>query len=237
MNMEKSTVKICGVPAIIWGKCSKKVFIYIHGQGGNKEEAELLATIVCCQGWQVISFDLPQHGERKHECISFDPWHIVPELSSILSYVKKQWIESALYANSIGAWFSMLSFFNEKFSHCLFVSPVLDMKHLISNMMCWANVTEERLKQEHIIPTSFGQSLSWEYWTFVLDNPIIKWETPTSILYAENDNMISLDIVKNFTQKFNCSLSIMKNGEHWFHTPQQIDYLSRWIESVIANNL
>ncbi|WP_235673508.1 hypothetical protein [Clostridioides difficile] len=42
-----------------------------------------------------------------------------------------------------------------------FVSPILDMQQLISNMMLWANVSEEQLKHELIIPTSFGHTLSW----------------------------------------------------------------------------
>ena len=51
----------------------------------------------------------------------------------------------------------MLCFEHEKFENCLFVSPVLDMKQLILKMMSWANVTEEQLCREKIIPTSFGQ--------------------------------------------------------------------------------
>ena len=141
MAIEKRTVKILGILATIWGTGSKKVYIYLHGQGGNKEEASLLASIVCAQGWQVVSFDLPQHGERTQEEVSFVPWHIIPELHHILRYVKQHWTVHALFANSIGAWFSMLSFANEKFSHGLFVSPILDMKYLISNLMQQADVT------------------------------------------------------------------------------------------------
>ena len=78
------------------------MYIYLHGQGGNKEEASLLASIVCAQGWQVVSFDLPQHGERTQEEVSFVPWHIIPELHHILRYVKQHWTVHALFANSIG---------------------------------------------------------------------------------------------------------------------------------------
>ena len=229
MAIEKRTVKILGILATIWGTGSKKVYIYLHGQRGNKEEASLLASIVCAQGWQVVSFDLPQHGERTQEEVSFVPWHIIPELHHILRYVKQHWTVHALFANSIGAWFSMLSFANEKFSHGLFVSPILDMKYLMSNLMQQADVTEKRLQQEQRITTSFGQSLSWEYWTFIVNHPIIQWKTPTSILYAKHDPMISLAIVKNFSKKFHCDLHIIENADHWFHTPEQIEELRRWI--------
>ena len=108
----------------------------------------------------MIGFDLPEHGDRKREGGSLVPWHVVPELSHILSYIKERWTEIALFASSIGAWFSLLSFPHEKFKHGLFVSPVLDMKHLMTKLMLQAGVSEERLKRERSVPTSFGEALS-----------------------------------------------------------------------------
>ena len=157
-------ILIGNIPSILWGNDSSRLYLYVHGQGGNKEEASFLAEKICVKGWQVLSFDLPGHGERKDENGSFDPWHVSPELDLVMKYVKRHWKQHALYANSIGAWFSMLCFEHERFENCLFVSPVLDMKQLILKMMSWANVTEEQLCREKIIPTSFGQTLTWEYW-------------------------------------------------------------------------
>ena len=236
MDVEKRADKISGVPAILWGSRSNKVYVCVHGQGGNKEEAELLASIACRRGWQVIGFDLPEHGDRKRGGSAFAPWHVVPELSHILSYIKERWTEIALFASSIGAWFSLLSFSGETFKRCLFVSPVLDMKHLMANRMLRAGVSEERLKREHSVPTSFGEALSWEYWTYVLDHPIVKWETPTSMLYAENDDLVPFDTVQHFAQEFNAAISVMKQGEHWFHTPRQIDYLRQWLDRQVKHN-
>ena len=235
--MQKSAIEIRGIPAAVWGSRSKKVYIYAHGQDGSKDDAELLASVVCEQGWQVISFDLSGHGQRRHEPASCDPRRAILEFREILSYAKKRWDEVALFAVSLGAWLGLQSFRNEKLSDCLFVSPILDMKYVISNIMRRAGISEERLKQERMILTHVGQPLFWEYWSFVLNNPITKWETPSRILYAENDDMTPLKIVKNFAQQFGCTLSVMKNSEHWFHTPQQLDYLRRWIKSAVENRL
>ncbi|WP_298053073.1 alpha/beta hydrolase [uncultured Campylobacter sp.] len=238
--MQKSAIEIRGVPAAVWRNRSEKVYIYAHGQCGSKDDAELLASVVCEQGRQVISFDLPGHGQRRHEpasceSIFYDPRHTIFEFHEILSYAKKRWDEIALFAVSLGAWLDLQSFRDKKLSDCLFVSPILDMKYVISNIMRRAGVSEERLKQERMILTPVGQPLFWEYWSFVLNNPITKWKTPSRILYAENDDMMPLCIVRNFAQKFDCDLSVMKNGEHWFHTPQQLDYLRRWIKSAVEN--
>ncbi len=181
----------------------------------------------------ILSIDLPEHGNRKGEVNSFDPWHIVPELTEVMKFAKEHWERISLFANSIGAWFSMLSFGNERLKNCLFDSPVFDMKRLILKMMSWANISEEQLKKELIISTTFGQTLSWEYWEYASSHSITKWEVPTKILYGENDNLIDRDEVENFAQKFHCGLEVMGNGEHWFHSAEQIEVMKKWVNKNI----
>lgn len=226
-------LNIKNIPAIIWGDKSPKVYLYIHGQGGDKEEAEVFASIANCYGWQVLSIDLPEHGERKKERDLFNPWTIVPELLTVMKYAKNCWADIALFANSIGAWFSMLSFKNEKLEKSLFVSPVLDMKSLIQKMMLWANVSQERLQHEQTIPTSFGQTLSWKYWEYATENQITQWKVPTKILYAGKDHLVDRDTVEVFAKTYNCELTIWEAGEHWFHTRPQLDILYSWINNNI----
>lgn len=229
--MEKKKFQIHGIPAILLGTPSKNLYLYIHGQGGNKEEAEAFANIVCQHSWQVLSIDLPEHGARKEEINSFDPWHVVPELSAVMEYAKGNWKDISLFANSIGAWFSMLSLKDEQLKTCLFVSPILDMEQLIDKMMIWANVSESQLEQELIIPTSFGQTLSWKYLQYAKTHPITEWNIPTKILYGGSDTFTERSIVERFAKKFDCDLAVMENGEHWFHLPEQLEVLYRWIET------
>lgn len=223
------------IPALLWGNPSQKVFIYIHGQGGNKEEAEFFSKIVCKYGWQVISIDLPEHGERTAEKDSFNPWNILPELEIFITFVKNKWSEISLYANSIGAYFSMLAYKNEKINSCFFVSPVLDMKQLILDMMSWANVTMTQLEQYQIIETDFGQTLSWKYLKYVLHNPIEKWNIDTEILYSNKDELVKIDTIIDFSNRFSCPLTIYDGGEHWFHTEKQLEFLQSWILEKCCN--
>lgn len=46
---------------------SNKVFIAVHGNMSNKEDEviKILAENVVSKGYQLLSFDLPEHGERK----------------------------------------------------------------------------------------------------------------------------------------------------------------------------
>lgn len=227
--MKKEYMEIDNIPSIIWGVQSNRVYLYVHGQGGNKEEAAFFSEIVCQCGYQVLSIDLPEHGVRKETEVTFDPWHIVPELTMVIKYAQSHWENISLFANSIGAYFCMLSFSNVNLEKALFVSPVLDMKKLISNMMSLAGVSENYLQEKQVIKTNFGQTLSWGYWQYVLKNPIKKWTIPTKILYGENDNLIECDTVKKFSKKFDCDLTIMEKGEHWFHTEQQLRIMHEWV--------
>jgi len=225
--------KIQGIPAIVYGKSSEKLFLYIHGKNGRKEEAEQFASIACRKGYQVLGFDLPEHGERKDETGTFNPWHAVPEFKCILSNAKDRWDRISVRANSIGAYFSMLSFADEQIDRCLFVSPILDMEHLIGNMIKWSGITEEYLKKERIIPTDFGETLSWEYLSYVREHRIKKWYIPTSILYGTADGLTERKTVDTFVGQFDCQLTIMKDGEHWFHTPEQLEVLEQWTNDSI----
>ncbi|MEQ9873037.1 alpha/beta fold hydrolase [Pectobacterium brasiliense] len=235
--MKRKSIYINDIPAILWGDVSDKVYLYIHGQGGNKEEVSNFSDVICRNGWQILSIDLPEHGERMNENKYFVPWDILPELTSIMEYSESNWREISLFANSIGAWFSMLGFNNMQLKHCFFLSPVTDMEYLISKMMSLENVTEQRLKEELIIPTSHGQTLSWKYWEYVLSHPITKWNVPTKILYGEQDHLIERKVVDKFSHEFSCELTIFEKGEHWFHTEQQLDFVSEWIEKrVVTQN-
>ena len=103
------------------------------------------------------------------------------------------------------------------------------MERLICDMMMWANISEEQLEKEKEIPTPFGETLSWEYLTWVREHPVC-WRIPTKILYGEKDNMQTYDTVVRFAEKSNGDLTVMKNGEHWFHTDEQMQFLDNWLK-------
>lgn len=65
--MKIKKIMIDKIPAVRYGEASDRCFLYIHGKMGFKEEAESFAEIACTKGWQVLSIDLPEHGERKRE--------------------------------------------------------------------------------------------------------------------------------------------------------------------------
>ena len=226
--MKEQYFKLNKLPAVLIGEQSDKLFLFVHGQGGNKEEAKVFAEVACPLGWQVLGIDLPGHGERVDNPVTFDPWHAVPELHQVMQYAKKGWSQVAVRANSIGSYFSLLAFSGETLVQCLLVSPLVDMERMIENLMYWAGVTEERLECEKLIATDFGQTLSWEYLCYARSHKIEVWNTPTFILKAEQDELIDEDTVVSFSNRFDCKLTVTEGGEHWFHTPEQLSVLCKW---------
>ncbi len=233
--MKTERINIDGIPSIIWGEKSSKVFIAVHGNMSNKEDEviKILAEKVIGKGYQLLSFDLPEHGERKNDTTYLcKVQNCVKDLKQIIEYAKLNYTEINLWACSMGAYFSLVAYKNEEIKQCLFLSPVVNMKVIIDNMMLWSNTTEEELEEKQEIKTDFGQTLYWDYYKYVKDNPIINWNKKTYILYGNKDNMQNEDIIKNFSNKFNCDLTILENGEHYFHTEEQLKFYKEWLEKL-----
>lgn len=72
------------------------------------------------------------------------------------------------------------------------------------DMMMWANVTEEELRIKKEIPTEFG----------------------------EKDNLTSIETISEFAGRIGASLTVMKDGEHWFHTEEQMEFLDEWLRNI-----
>ena len=96
-----------------------------------------------------------------------------------------------------------------------FISPIVDMEKLILDMMGWADITEEKLREKQLITTGFGETLSWEYLCYVRNHPV-NWSVPTYILYGDKDNLTSQETIHKFANDVNAELTIMQNGMLFF---------------------
>ena len=198
----------------------KNLVIYVHGKGGTAEEAKHYQPLFAES--DVIGFDYKSQY----------PWEAKNEFTDFYDLHSKGYDSVVLVANSIGAFFSMNALAEKKISKALFISPVVNMERLIMDMMIWSNVTEDELCSKKEISTVFGETLSWEYLRYVRKNPI-KWNIPTCILYGANDNLTSIETVSVFAEQTGAILTVMKDGEHWFHTDKQMEYLDNWIRNSI----
>ena len=197
----------------------KNTVLYIHGKGGGPSESEHYKPLFrCCD---VIGLDYK----------TFSPWKTGKEINAAVKKLKTEYESIILIANSIGAFCSMNAEIDSLIEKAYFISPIVDMEKLITDMMAWANVTEDDLKRRGVICTDFGEDLSWDYLCYVRDHPI-RWNCPTAILYGSRDDLTSYDTISTFLEMHSANLTIMENGEHWFHTEEQMKFLDKWIQRL-----
>lgn len=175
--------------------------LYIHGKGGTADEAEHYKPLF--PDCDVVGLDYRAET----------PWDAKSEFPAAFQTLSAEYNRIILIANSIGAYF---------------ISPIVDMEKLIGNMMGWANVAEDDLREKETIETAFGETLSWEYLCYVRSHPL-SWTVPTEILYGGQDNLTDRETITAFANDHQTELTVMENGEHWFHTPEQMKFLDTWI--------
>ena len=190
-------------PALIIGEKSDKVFLFVHGLHGRKEEALAFAEVAVPKGYQILSIDLPVERE---------PWEVLPLLNEVRDFLYENWKNVSVRANSIGAWFALLAFQNMKVEQALFVSPILDMKKFI-----------ELMPQRED-----------DYYEWVVNHPITRWDASTYILRPAVDPVVSEEVGRDFINQHQCQVTLMPNGEHWFHTPEQLAFMKTWEERIVS---
>lgn len=76
--------------------------------------------------------------------------------------------------------------------------------------------------------------MSWDYYRYAVEHPVDRWPSPTSILYGELDDITDRTTLDAFVARFGCDVTVELGGEHYFHTPEQLDVLRTWtLERVI----
>jgi len=197
----------------------KHLVVYVHGKGGSADEAVHYRPLF--PGCEVVGFDY--RAQTPRDAREEFPRYFAP--------LRAEYDSSILIANSIGAFFSMTALSAEEVDRALFISPIVNMEDLIAGMMARANVTEEELRIRKEIPTGSGETLSWDWLCDVRCHPL-RWTVPTRILYGERDFLTSLETMSAFSARIGAPLTVMPGGEHWFHTPEQMAFLDRWIRGA-----
>lgn len=193
--------------------------VYIHGQFGNKKEADFYSFYT-----------------NKHDVIGLDyqdgnPWEvkdkIIKEFEDIASRYKKVYV----IANSIGAFYTYMYLSSFKIDMAFFISPLVNMKKVIEKLMKKNAISFDLLKEEKYITLKDGTKLSYDFYQSLSDKD--NWNVKTHILYGEKDKIVDHESIFNFVSNHDASLSIMKNGEHYFHTPGQLKYIRKWINQYL----
>lgn len=219
------------IPALLWGEPSDQIYLFVHGKMSRKEAAEPLARIAARKGWQTLSFDLPQHGERT-DGAALDVFTGIRELNALADYVFSRWRAAALYACSLGACFSLQALADRPFEKALFLSPIVDMAYLADQMMAWFGVTPEALEVRGTVDTPIDV-MRWADYQFFKAHPIRRWPIPTAILYGGRDNLQSMDVINAFAGRFHARVTVSPNSEHPFLEKADEALVEAWLSENV----
>ena len=194
----------------------KDIVVYIHGKNGSAAEAARYRRLFADS--DVLGFDYEAHT----------PWEAKEEFALYFEPILKNRKFVTIVASSIGAFFAMHALQDMRIKKAYFISPIVDMENLILNMLSQANASEEELRNRGELDTGSGEKLSWKYLCYAREHPSF-WTAPTHILYGENDDLTSFETICEFANQIGATLTVMKNGEHRFHTAEQMRFLDDWI--------
>lgn len=228
--MELKKLHIAGIPALLWGGPADRLILAVHGSHSSKLDdcIWVLAEEAVPRGYQVLSFDLPQHGERVYETDLLMPDECIRELEAMYAFGAERGQRISLFGCSMGAYFSLLAFADADIEGAWFLSPVTDMERIIRDLMAYCSITEEEFRERVLVENDI-ETLYYPYYAYVKAHPITRWDHPTAILRGEGDTLSAYGAVKGFADRFGCELTQQKGGEHWFHTEEQLAFFRGWL--------
>lgn len=234
--MKQTKIFIEEIPAIIWGEKSDKVFLYVHGKFSRKEYASQLATQAAEKGWQTLSFDLPEHGDRlADKSTPFNIFTCMDDAKKAADFAFSRWKKVSLFAVSIGAQISLQTFSesDRRFDEVLFLSPIIDMNHLIQKMFGWYGISEQELYEKKMISTELD-TMTVEQFEFYKSHPVTNWSFKTQILFGAKDEMQTREIHEAFLTRSGGKLTVSETSEHPFMAKEDFLIVETWLKDCLS---
>ena len=118
-------------------KNMKKIAIYCHGFGENKDRINQHYEILNNNNIGIISFDFPCHGEDKQENSYFTLDNCINYLDSVINYSKKYNVPILLIGSSFGGYIilSKINKSNEKFEKIFLKFPAVNFYECIKRKL------------------------------------------------------------------------------------------------------
>lgn len=224
------------IPAFLWGEPGDRLLLAVHGMASNKEDTviALAAQAAAQHGVCTLSYDLPEHGARSsgadYPC---NPWNGLSDLLAVYQYACGIAHKISFFACSLGAYHTMLAYPRIKVEKFFFLSPMVDMEHVIEGMMTAAGVTQDRLEREKYISVQDGPPLDWAYYCYVREHPIRypqHGSEPIVMLRGEKDMLCTQRDAKAFADWYSAKLTIAPGAEHFFYLPEHLNLFSKWMD-------
>lgn len=168
----------------------KEIIIAVHGFGGDKESStiNLLAGKMLKEGFGLICFDLPGHGESEVEADKLTIDNCINDIISIEDYIKAKYdneIKTDIFATSFGAYITLIKLFKyeTKYNKIILRAPAIKMDEILKNTLL--REPFEKFKERGFTKLGFERiiNIPFSFYEELKQNQILK-------LYKNNHKIL-----------------------------------------------
>lgn len=116
-------------------------------------------------------------------------------------------------------------------SKALFISPIVNMEKLITEMMMWSNVMEDELQSKMEIPTEFGATLQMSRCSFLM----IGFAVLENSIYFYSKKVIQQKWSRKF-QLHSCKMIALR-GEKMQEQIEAVQRMQEYIKKHLRENI
>lgn len=159
----------------------KEIIIAVHGFAGDKESSaiSLLAKEMTKEGFGVVCFDFPGHGESEVEADKLTIDNCINDIETIEEYIKEKYgkqMKIDLFATSFGAYIALLKIFkyNTKYNKIVLRAPAIKMDKIFKETLL--RETFEEFQKRGITKLGFDRimNIPFSFYEELKQNQILK---------------------------------------------------------------
>ena len=195
----------------------KKIIIYCHGLGENKDRINQHDEILNKNNIGIISFDFPCHGEDKSDDIEFSLKSSIQYLNDVVTYSRKYNVPISLMGSSFGGYIilSKINKDSELFDKVFLKFPAVNFyectkrKLKIDLDFFYKNSYYEFLNGKKLYESAFKE--------FMNDNLMNKFNghgNDIYIIHGDKDRTVLLSDIEYFCLNNSITLKVIKGAEH-----------------------
>lgn len=245
--MKTEYLKINNIPSKLYSADHPHgTVLAVHGFGGSKESVAIsgLAEAITPQGLNVLSWDLPAHGERTEtaEALSID--RCINEIISIEQYINEN-IGGEIYAfaTSFGGLCMLhrIAESNDPYRRIVLRVPAVNMSRTlitISKMQDPEFTIEKAEENGFFVRMSRDYNIPYHFYDELCSLSCLhtrpEWNTDRIMtIYAGNDELVSPEDTEIFL-KFNPNIVSLKIGDSDHRMARRPEYLSKALDAAVT---
>lgn len=210
--MTKEYLDIGGIPAKLYrAENAVGTVLAVHGFAGSKESAAIegLAALVCPRGLNVLTYDLPAHGERTESADQLNAERCIREMLMVEQYIKQSFAgDMYAFATSFGGMCLLfrLEQASDSFTRIVLRVPAVNMAASLVRIASMTNrdfSMEKAREQGFVIRMAKEYRIPYRFYEMLLQRHCLrnspKWnDSRIMTVYAEHDELVDIADTREF---------------------------------------